>query len=132
MGKMDLARASFDSARILLEAEVKKSPQDPRIRIHLGFIYASLDRREDALREGLKAMEICPVSMDANAGPQYVRDFAEILVILGDYDEALDKIDYLLEIPFMHLSVASFQNSLEWKPLRKHPRFKQIVRKHSR
>ncbi|MFC2167295.1 protein kinase, partial [Acidobacteriota bacterium] len=132
MGKKDLARASFDSARLLLEAEVIKSPQDPRIRSLLSFIYAALDRKDDALREGYEAMKICPVSMDANVGPQLVNNFAEVLVMLGEYDDALDKIDYLLEIPFIHLSVASFQNSPEWKPLREHPRFKQIVRKHSR
>ncbi|MFC2142732.1 tetratricopeptide repeat protein, partial [Acidobacteriota bacterium] len=132
MGEMDLARASFDSARLLLEAEVEKSPQDPRIRSSLGLVYAALDRKEDALREGEKAMEIYPVSMDALSGPDYVRAFAEILVRVGEYEKALEQIDYLFTIPSLGPTVASLENDPKWKPLHDHPRYKQILNKYSK
>ncbi len=77
-------------------------------------------------------MEIYPASRDAYSGPQYVNDFAEILVRVGEYEDALDKIEYLLSIPFMHLSVVSLQNDLKWKPLHDHPRFKQLLKKYSK
>lgn len=132
MGKKDLARTSFDSARLLLELELKKQPDDPRIHSALGLVYAALGRKEDALREGSMAMEIYPASRDAYSGPQYVNDFAEILVRVGEYEDALDKIEYLLSIPFMYLSVVSLQNDLKWKPLHDHPRLKQLLKKYSK
>jgi len=132
MGKMDLARTSFESARIFLESSAKKQPYDPRIHSTLGLVYAALGRKEDALREGTLAMEIYPVSMDAFSGPQYVDNFAEILVRVGEYEEALDKIEYLLSIPNLNLSVATLQNDPKWKPLHDHPRYKQLLEKYSK
>ena len=132
LGKMDLARASFDSARLLLESELEKQPDDRRIQSALGLVYAALGRKEDALRKGRLAMEMYPVSMDAWMGPAYVNNFAEILMRVGEYEEALDKIEYLLSIPNTSLSVASLQKDPKWKPLRDHPKFKQLIEKYSK
>jgi serine/threonine protein kinase/tetratricopeptide (TPR) repeat protein len=131
MGEMALARVSYNSARLLLEAEVKKSPLDPRIHSSLGLVYAALGRKDDAIHEGSKAMEIYPVSLDALTGPAFVRNFAVILVRVEEYEKALDQIDYLLSIPFLFLSVTSLQKEVIWNPLRDHPRFKQIIEKYS-
>lgn len=65
-------------------------------------------------------------------GPAFVDNFAEILVRVGEYEDALDKIEYLLSIPTMSLSVASLQNDPKWKPLHNHPRFKQLLKKYSK
>ena len=130
MGEADRALASFEAARLFLEAEVQKSPLDPRIRSSLGMVYAALDRKEEALREGKKAMELYPISLDAFEGPSYVQNFAQILVRVGEYDQALDQIEALLEIPSM-ISVASLQNSPAWEPLWELSRFEQILKKHS-
>jgi len=132
LGKKDLARRSFDSAYLWLESELKKQPQDPRIHSTLGLVYAALGRKEDALREGSLAMEMYPVSMDAFRGPAYVTNFAEILVRVGEYEDALDKIDYLLSIPQLNLSVATLQSDPTWKPLHDLPRFKQLLKKYSK
>jgi tetratricopeptide (TPR) repeat protein len=131
MGKMDLAKAAFRDALLLLESEVKKNPQDPSIRSALGLLYADLGRKEDALREGQLAMEICPVSFDAFSGPEYVINYARILAKVGEHEEALDKIDYLLSIP-SSLTVRNLQNGSGWAPLHGHPRFKQIIEKYSK
>jgi len=132
LGKMDLARASFDSSRIFLESLVKEHPDDPRIHRELGLVYAALGRKEDALREGRLAMEMYPVSMDALWGPEYVYNFAEILMRVEEYEEALEKIDYLLSIPQSSFSVATLPKDPRWEPLRDHPRFKQIIEKYSK
>jgi tetratricopeptide (TPR) repeat protein len=132
MGEMALARASYNSTRLLLEAEVKKSPLDPRIHSSLGLVYAALGRKDDAIQEGSKAMEIYPVSLDALSSPFFVRNFAIILVRVEEYENALDQIDYLLSIPFSFLSVTSLQKEGIWNSLRDHPRFKQIIEKYSK
>jgi tetratricopeptide (TPR) repeat protein len=109
---------------------MKKRPQDHRIHSTVGLVYAALGRKEDALREGKLAMEMYPVSKDALLGPAYVNTYAEILVRVGEYEEALEKIEYLLSIPQANISVPTLQNDPQWEPLRNHPRFKQIIEKY--
>lgn len=40
-----------------------------------------------------------PVSKDALDGPLYVQRLARIYAILGEYDPAIEKLEYLLSIP---------------------------------
>jgi serine/threonine protein kinase/tetratricopeptide (TPR) repeat protein len=131
MGKTDQAKASYGDALQLLEDEVKKHPEDPSIHSALGLLYADIGRKEDALREGQLAMEIHPVSLDAYSGPEYVQNYAKILIKVGEHEEALDKIEYLLSIPST-LTWRYLQNGPEWTPLHDHPRFKQIIDKYSK
>jgi Flp pilus assembly protein TadD len=78
MGQPERARASYDSARILLEEEVKERPDDHRIRSSLGIVYAALGRKEDAIREGKLGVELFPVSKDAILGPFRIENLAFI------------------------------------------------------
>jgi serine/threonine-protein kinase len=131
MNKPELARDSFDSARILLEKEVKEQPDDDRAHRRLGIAYAGLSRKEEAIREGKQAAELNPVSKDAYWGPYYVFSLAQIYVMVGEYDAALDQIEYLLSIPSFILSVPLLRLDPRWDPLREYPRFKQLLEKYS-
>jgi hypothetical protein len=53
----DLARAYFDSARVILEEEVEERPEDFRIHMSLGVAYAGLSRADGAVRERKLAAE---------------------------------------------------------------------------
>ena len=130
MKKPELARTSFDSARILLEKEMKKQPDDPRIHGQLGIVYAKLGRKEEAIREGKLAVELFPVSKDAMAGPQHVENLAYIYVIVGEYDLAINKLEYLLSIP-SSISVPRLKLWHRWDPLRQHPKFQRLLKKYS-
>ncbi len=133
MGRMDEARDSFEQARLELETLINERPDDPRFHASLGLVYAALARKDDALREVRQAMDLHPVSMDALDGPIYVADYAEVLVTVGEYDEALDQIDYLLSIPAgREISVATLKNGPTWQPLHDHPRFQEIIKKYSK
>ena len=56
-----LARASFDSARVVLEARIRPHPdEDPLYHAMLGLALAGLDRATDAVREGERAVELLP------------------------------------------------------------------------
>jgi hypothetical protein len=58
---------------------------------------------------------------------------AQIYAINGDYDKALDQIEYLLSIPSFvsveGLRVARKHEYPWWKALREQPRFEQILAK---
>src|SRR6266567_1297645 len=63
----DTARAQtdFEAARPALEKTVADSPQDSTRHAQLGLLYAFMGRKEDALREARRAVELKPVSRDA-------------------------------------------------------------------
>ncbi len=131
-GRPELARASFDSARVLLEKEVKERPDDPRVHSSLGIVYAALRKKDEAIREGKRAVELYPVSKDALIGPIYVDMLARIYVFVGENEAALDKLEYLLSIPIAIISVPTLRADPTWDPLRGLPRFQQLLKKYSK
>src|SRR5437588_4991860 len=62
------AQAEFEAARPAIEKIVADSPQDGTRRAQLGLLYAFLGRKEDALREGRRAMELKPITHDVIQG----------------------------------------------------------------
>src|SRR5213080_2682143 len=68
------ARTEFEAARPSIEKIVGNSPQDGTRRAQLGLLYAFLGRKEDALREGQRAMELKPITHDVIEGA-VVEDF---------------------------------------------------------
>ncbi len=93
------AAGFFESVTAILESKSKDSPDDPRIYTALGFAYAGLGRRDEAIAAAQQATDLLPVSKDAMNGPEYVVDFAHTYVMLGDNDAAIDKLDEFLSKP---------------------------------
>ena len=122
-----------EKARIALEALVKEHPEDPRYRGDLGIVYGYLGRKDDAVREGNQAVNLYPVSKDAMAGPVYVLNLADILIIVGEYDKAIEQLEYLMSIPAgQDLSLNLLQFSPAYDPIRDHPRFQRLIEKYSK
>jgi hypothetical protein len=46
--------------------------------------------------------------------------------MVGEYDLAIDKLEYLLDIPG-ELSIPLIRLDPAWNPLRNHPRFKKLL-----
>jgi tetratricopeptide (TPR) repeat protein len=126
MNEPDHARASFDLARIVLEREAKERPDDARVHSSLGNVYAALGRKEKAIQEGKLAVELYPFSKDAYYGVYRVVDIAYIYTIVGEYDAALDQIEYLLSVPCW-ITVSFLRLNPVLDPLRDHPRFRKLL-----
>jgi TolB-like protein/tetratricopeptide (TPR) repeat protein len=126
MNEPDPARACFDSARVILEKELTTRPDDHRVHSALGLVCAALGRKDDAIREGKLGVELFPVSRDALIGPERVSDLALIYVAVGEYDAAVDRIEYLLSIP-SSLSVPRLRLDPRYDPLRELPRFQKLL-----
>ena len=125
----ELAAPYADSARIILEAEIKAQPERAEGHQWLGWAYAYLGRPEDAIREARKAVELLPVSKDALNGCQMVESLALLYTVVGEHDAAIDQLEYLLTIPSI-ISVPRLKFQPVWEPLRQHPRFKRLLEKH--
>jgi len=116
----------FDSARIILETKVEERWEDARFHSALGIVYAGLGRKQEAIRQGEVAVDLLPVSKDAMRGPHRLMDLAQIYVMVGDYDRAIEWLEYLLSIP-SKLSKVLLRIDPTWDPLRDHPRFKKFI-----
>ena len=126
MKKKELAKKYHDEARSILESKIEERPEDVRFHSSLGIAYAGLGRKEDALREGKLGVELLPVTKDALRGQARVKDLANIYVMVGEYDEAIDQIEFLLSRPG-GLSIPLLRLDPTWDPLRDHPRFKKLI-----
>ena len=62
------ARGAFTAARAEQEKLVRADPDDAGALCVLGLIDAGLGRKEEALREGWRAVELLPVEKDAING----------------------------------------------------------------
>lgn len=131
MGKPELARSSYDAARVLLEAMIKELPNDNRIHSSLGIVYAGLDRKEDAIREGKLGVALGIASKDVLRRPVYVKASALILVMVGEHDAALDQIEHLLSTSCgSTFSIHELRLDPRWDPLRDYPRYKKLLEKY--
>lgn len=125
------ARACYDSSLVILERTVKELPDDPFGDIHssLGLTYAGLGRKDDAIREGKRGVELFPVSRDAVDGVDRLKNLSEIYVRVGEYNAALDVIEQLLSIPGK-FSIPLLRLYPWYDPLRKLPRYQKLVEKY--
>ena len=58
IGESEHSREAYDTARILLQEEIKERPDDHRVHSSLGIVYAGLGRKEEAIREGKRGVEL--------------------------------------------------------------------------
>jgi len=127
------AQAYADSARMLLEPLIQSFPLnrfDVFVTRSLGQCYALLDRKEEAIREGRKAVDLMPVSKDAYEGPFFIVSLAEIYTLVGEHDAAIEQLAYLLSIP-CGMTVHRIRLDPVYDPLRGHPRFQELLAKYS-
>jgi len=126
MNETEAAREQFEIAREIMEDLRDENPDDPRIRIGLGRVYADIGLVVDAMREGEKATELVPIERDALDGADFQRELAVIYATVGETEKALDTVEMLLSIPSSVTRNELIFNP-DWDPLRDHPRFQEII-----
>src|SRR5204862_2538747 len=120
------ARAAFESARTEQEKIVQAQPDYAPPLCVLGVIDAVLGRKQEALSEYRRALELLPVQKDAFNGPLMIQWFATSAAWVGEKDIALEQLATAAHIPGT-LSYGSLKLLPFWDPLRGDPRFEQIV-----
>ena len=126
MGYRELARVYYDSARNVVAGKLREHPDDPRLHSALGIAWAGLGRKDDAIAAGRKAVELLPVTKEAFRGYRHEHDLARIYTMVGEYDTAVSRLEYLLSIPGW-LTPAWLRIDPAWDPLRRNPRFQRLV-----
>jgi tetratricopeptide (TPR) repeat protein len=120
------AQLAFVAARAEQEKIVQAQPNYGPPLVVLGLIDAALGRKEEALREGRRAVELLPVEKDSINGPLMIEYLAMIAAWIGDYDLACEQLAAAIRYPG-HLSYGELKLFPFWDPLRGDPRFEKIV-----
>jgi len=122
----DTARGAFTAARTLQEKAIEAQPNYGPPLCVLALIDAALGRKEDALREGRRAVELLPVEKDAINGKRMIAQFAMIAAWAGEKDLACEQLAMAVRPPapvtYGQLKLLPF-----WDPLRGESCFEKIV-----
>jgi tetratricopeptide (TPR) repeat protein len=127
------AQKSFELARPAFEAAVKEAPDSAYRHANLGWLYAFMGRKEEAIREGRRAVELKPESKDAVDGALMNCYLALIYARVGEKELAIPLIERLLRTPgavdsvSYSITVNDLKHRWEWDPLRNDPRFQKLV-----
>jgi serine/threonine protein kinase/tetratricopeptide (TPR) repeat protein len=126
--KGDLAAAhdAFAAARPKVEKAESEDPSHGGTHAALGLVYAGCGLKEEALREGRRALELTPVAKNAVDGAGVLYFFAVICAWTGERDLAIEQLETLAKIP-AGASYGDLRLDPLWDSLRGDPRFEKIV-----
>ena len=120
------ARSAFIAARAEQENTVRNRPNYGPAIYMLGLIDAGLGRKEEALHEGRRAVELVSAEKDALVGPTMIKYLAMIAAWTGDKDLACEQLAIAVRPPST-VSYGQLKLLPFWDPLRGDPRFEKIV-----
>jgi tetratricopeptide (TPR) repeat protein len=125
-GDLAAAQAAFQVARAEVEKTVHDQPDYGPSYTVLGLIDAGLGRKEDAIREGRRGVELLPITRNSIDGAELMKYLAVIYAWCGEKDLALEQIAATLRIP-SSLSYGYLKLHPYWDQLRGDLRFEKIV-----
>jgi TolB-like protein/Tfp pilus assembly protein PilF len=130
-----IARMTNDERKAQLAFAAARSGQEKIVQAHpdfgpawcvLGMIDAGLGRKEEALREGRRALELLPVEKEALVGKYLIRYFAVIAAWVGEKDLACEQLALAVRPP-SNVRYGELKLMPWWDPLRGEPCFEKIV-----
>ncbi len=125
-GDAAAAHVAFTVARAQQEEAVRAQPDYGPPLCVLGLIDAGLGRKEEALREGRRALELALIAKDSFDGVDVLYIYAVICAWTGERDLAIEQLETLAKIP-AGPSYGDIRLNPNWDPLRGDPRFEKIV-----
>jgi serine/threonine-protein kinase len=127
------AQKAFELARPAFEAAVREAPESAYRHANLGWLYSFMGRKDDAIREGKRAVELKPESKDAVDGALMNCYLALIYARVGEKALAIPLIERLLKTPGAvdsvdySITINDLKHRWEWDPIRGAPRFQKLL-----
>ncbi|MEY2558757.1 MAG: eukaryotic-like serine/threonine-protein kinase [Verrucomicrobiota bacterium] len=127
------ARKNFDLALPAFGEAVRLAPVSAIRHANLGLLCSFLGRKEEAIAEGQRAVELEPEARDAVSGPWMAGFLAMIYVRVGELDSALPLLGHLLTSPGpidntnCCITYSDLRSRWQWDPVRSDPRFQKIL-----
>ena len=127
-GDATATQTAFTAARVEMEKILREQPDYAQALCVMGMSDAALGRKEDAIREGRRAVELLPVTKDMMAGGIVLANLAIIYAWTGETDLALEQLATAIRFPSSNfLSYGQLKLHPFWDPLRGDPRFEKLV-----
>jgi len=120
------ARSLFGAMRAAQEKIVQAQPDYGPAVCVLALIDAGLGRKEEALREIRRAVELVPIEKDSLNGADMIQYSAIVAAWVGEKDLALQNLAKAAQLPSL-LSYGRLKLMPWYDPLRGDPRFEKIV-----
>lgn len=125
----ELANNKYIAAIKTLEDRVARIPDDCRLHGALGLAYAGIGKKEEAIKEGLKDVDLKPITVDALYGLGGLNDLAIIYTMVGEYEKAIETLEKLLSVPSW-ITPEWIKNDIRFSPLESYPPFKKLMAKY--
>jgi tetratricopeptide (TPR) repeat protein len=120
-------RRYAEEARLGFAGQIAQNLGNEQMAVAHAIALAYLGRRDEAVREGQRAMEMVPPSRDAYAALYTQHQLVRVHMILGEREKAIDLLEPLLKTPY-YLSPAWLAIDPNFGPLKGHPRFEKLLR----
>lgn len=125
------ATAAYADVEAHARAALIERPNDADLHLALGFAYAGLGQKPEAIAEGERAVALIPVTEDALTGADMLACQAQLYVRVGQPDQAIALLERVLSMPAgVIMSSALLRLDPVWDPLRDDPRFKALLLKY--
>ncbi|MGH8122389.1 MAG: protein kinase domain-containing protein, partial [Rudaea sp.] len=122
------AKEAYLKVSTTVGAALAQRPNGAELNLALALANTGLGNKDDALSHGRQAVSLLPVSRDALTGSAMLVWLAQVEVGLGEADAAFDHLRQALAQPSgVVLSPALLKLDPVWDPLRKDPRFVQLL-----
>ncbi len=125
-GNSQSALKYYQRAVADIERQLRIAPNDERLHSALGIALAGAGRKEEAIRSGLKGVELLPLEKEAWRGSFRLMDMAQIYAMTGEQEKAVDLLEKLLALP-CEISRHSLRYDPSWIPLKNNKRFQQLM-----
>jgi len=125
-GEQTRANPNFTATRDQLNERVQKEPANVKLLSQLAVIDALLGKKELAIAEGKRAVELLPISKDAVDGPYPELNLAAVYAWTNELDLAFETLTSLSKVP-NGLYYGPLKREPYWEPLRKDPRYEKLL-----
>jgi predicted Zn-dependent protease len=125
-GDKQKALAVFAAARQKLDAKWSDKPKDARYFEEAAMLDVGLGRKEDAIREARRAVDLMPIAKSSVNGPLLVTNLALVYAWTGERDRALEQLEIVATIP-AGPTYGDLRFNPCWDSLRGDKRFDKIV-----
>ena len=125
-GDPESAQSTFERARKIVEKEITRRPNDPNLLGYLAICYADLGQKEEALAAIQRAAALAPIAQDAVDGANWMGSLAEVYILTGDGEAALQQLAKVVKLP-NGITYGDLRLNPEWDPIRNDPRFQEIL-----
>jgi TolB-like protein len=118
----------FGAAREQLYRKVEADRTDPFMLAALALADVALGRKKESIQKARRAMEMRPISEDAEDGPCIAANVALVYAWANQSDFAFEQLNIPIKrSSYLLVTYGNLKTNPSWDPLRKDPRFEKLL-----